>query len=168
MKGHGGDIFDVCEKLSLSEDEILDFSSNINPLGHPPQVQDILCKSFGAIARYPDVECRKLRRHLADNLGVAPERILVGNGSTELIYLIARRFAPRRATAFPPCYLDYWRASELAGAEVAGYIATDEENFIHTDATLEIGCRSADVVWIGNPSNPTGVLIDREKIRALA
>ncbi len=168
MKGHGGDIFEVCEKLNIPEDQLLDFSSNINPLGPPPPTQEILARSSAAVGRYPDMECRKLRRHLAEHLGVQSERILVGNGSTELIYLLARRFAPRRATTFPPCYQDYWRASELAGAEVAGYVAADEENFIHSDAALQSGCQSADLVWIGNPGNPTGVVIDRERIRTLA
>lgn len=168
MKGHGGDIFDAGERLGIPAEELLDFSSNVNSLGPPAQAREILANSLQVVTRYPDIESRKLRRHLSDNLGVPPDRILAGNGSTELIYLLARRFAPRRATTFPPCYLDYWRASELAGAEVTGYVSTDEENFALAESALEMGSETADLVWLCNPNNPSGTLIDRDRIGAAA
>jgi len=179
VTGHGGDILSASQRSGLRPDDIVDFSSNINPLGPPEAVRRLFRSSAGEadpacgepaalVSRYPDSECRCLRAHLAGVHRLEPEQILVGNGSTELIYLLMRALAPARVAAFPPCYADYWRASEQAGAEVSGYVGRPESGFRPADEALRTAAEAAEVVWVGHPNNPCGWILEREQILRLA
>jgi threonine-phosphate decarboxylase len=69
------------DALGLTLEQVIDFSVNINPLGPPPGV--VAAMSRVDIATYPDPESRELREAISRLTGVAPEQIVVGNGSTE-------------------------------------------------------------------------------------
>src|SRR5215468_443944 len=92
---------------------VLDFSINVNPLGPPLGcVLEIVGDELG-IARYPDSACAALSRRLASLHDVSPEQIVVGNGSTQLIYAVARCFAPGPVAIVEPTFTEYLRASLL-------------------------------------------------------
>src|SRR4051794_17133515 len=93
----------------------LDFSANINPLGPPASVLHALQRQLNGIAHYPDPACRDLTDRLAAHHGVDPVQIVVGNGSNELIYAIARAFRPRRVAIAEPTFTEYLRASLAVG-----------------------------------------------------
>src|SRR5271166_3810494 len=75
---------------------LLDFSASINPLGPPESVLRALRDELPNIAHYPDPECHELTERLAAVHGVEASQVVVGNGSNELIYAIARAFRPKR------------------------------------------------------------------------
>jgi threonine-phosphate decarboxylase len=130
---------------------LLDFSASINPLGPPASVLRALRQELPSIAHYPDPECRELTNRLAALHGVAPEQIVVGNGSNELIYAIARAFRPKRVAIAEPTYTEYLRASLSVGAAVDHWLAEGRQfKFKPFDA------KGADLVWLANPNNPTG------------
>jgi threonine-phosphate decarboxylase len=129
---------------------LLDFSASINPLGPPESVLRVLRDHLPDIAHYPDPECRELTELLARMHGVPAECVLVGNGSNELIYAIARALRPKRVAIAEPTYTEYLRASLLVGAEVDHWLA-EGENF--TVEPFEPG--AVDLVWLCNPNNPT-------------
>ncbi|HLJ93007.1 MAG TPA: threonine-phosphate decarboxylase CobD [Gemmataceae bacterium] len=131
----------------------LDFSSNINPLGPPRRVLDALCRALPEVARYPDADCTALTHCLAAQHGVAPEQIVVGNGSTELIYATARACRPQRVAIAEPTFTEYLRASRLVGAAVDHWLAQGSQIDLEP---FEPG--NADLVWLCNPNNPTGRL----------
>jgi L-threonine-O-3-phosphate decarboxylase len=164
LKGHGGDILDVSERTGIPAGDILDFSYNVNPLGPPAGVKAAAIAALDSLTRYPDDDCRALRTRLAEVHGLPADRLLVGNGSTELIYLLPRALGARRVALFSPSYMDYWRASQLAGAEVTGYACSDENGFRPAPELLDQACLTADMVWLGNPNNPNGGLLDRDMI----
>lgn len=85
---HGGLNYTELKSLGLAPGDILDFSANINPLGTAPGV----LKALHGVdpAAYPDPGCLELREALGAHLELAPDRILAGNGSTELIHMLAR------------------------------------------------------------------------------
>jgi len=133
--------------------KLLDFSASINPLGPPGSVLQAIRASLPGIAHYPDPDCRELTEKLAALHGVEPSQIVVGNGSNELIYAIARAFQPRRVAIAEPTYTEYLRASLLVGARVDHWLAEGE------DFDLEpFDPQGADLVWFCNPNNPTGGL----------
>ena len=113
---HGGLNARELESLGLCPEEVLDFSASINPLGAGPGVKAAL-RSLPPDA-YPDRTCLKLRRELGSHLGIEPQALLVGNGSTELIHLIARAFLSPGDTAviFTPTFGEYAAACRLGGA----------------------------------------------------
>ena len=85
---HGGLNPSELRALGLRPADVLDFSASINPLGVSPLVSEALQRVD--LSSYPDPDCRELREALSDHLGLEPDRILAGNGATELIHLIAR------------------------------------------------------------------------------
>lgn len=130
---------------------LLDFSASINPLGPPASVLRVLRNELPSIAHYPDPECRELTERLATLHGVEPSQIVVGNGSNELIYAIARAFQPKRVAIAEPTYTEYLRASLAVGAKVDHWLAEgDDLGFSTFDP------EAADLVWLCNPNNPTG------------
>ena len=83
---HGGNIYDMAQQHKLRADAIIDFSSNINPLGPSPRVLRALRSHLRWISRYPEIHAQGLVRDLARVHGLPEEAIVVGNGSTALIY----------------------------------------------------------------------------------
>ena len=80
---HGGLNYHELHNLGLTPGDILDFSTNCNPYGPPPGI-DKAC-SISMIGAYPDTEATELKQALASKLGVSPDYILIGSGSTELL-----------------------------------------------------------------------------------
>ncbi|WP_058302694.1 pyridoxal phosphate-dependent aminotransferase [Gorillibacterium timonense] len=114
--GHGGD-WQTARQL-YGRDEFVDFSSNMNPLGPPPAVRDILQGGMDWIVRYPDPAVRELRSKLARLHGIPEESILVGNGAAELIDLAVRLIRPWQAILAKPCFGEYEEAVVKVGGDV--------------------------------------------------
>lgn len=160
-----GDIYGAAESLGVTPDEILDFSSNVNPLPIPEAVRAALAESADLLGRYPDVSARRLRELAATRFGVYADEVSVGNGETEFLYAILRAFKPRRVAILAPCSQLYWRAAEQAGAECEGILSAETHEFIPQTDQVETRIAGADMVFIGNPNDPTGVALPAETIR---
>ena len=87
---HGALDFAELDHLGLAPEAVLDFSVNGNPYGPSPCVRAALAQV--PYERYPDREALALRRVLSTHLEVTIDEILVGNGSTELVWLVALAF----------------------------------------------------------------------------
>jgi threonine-phosphate decarboxylase len=129
----------------------------VNPLGPPVSVLEALHRELPAIARYPDPESRVLTRCLAEFHGVDPAQVIVANGSNELIYAIARAFAGRRAAIVEPTFTEYLRATLTAHGTVDHWLP-EEPSFQPQPFDPE----GPQLVWLGNPNNPTGRRWSRE------
>jgi threonine-phosphate decarboxylase len=142
----------------------LDFSVNTNPLGIPDSVIEALKKHVHDFALYPDPYCRALRSALASYEGTQEENILCGAGASDLIYRICLSYRPRRVLLCAPTFSDYAMASQCAGAAVVSYSLSEQNNFRLTKGFLEKITRDSpheiDMVFLCNPNNPTGSLID--------
>jgi threonine-phosphate decarboxylase len=134
----------------------LDFSASINPLGPPDSVLRALHRELPAVAHYPDPDCAELAARLAALHGVSAEQVVVGNGANDLIHALPRAARPRRAAIAEPTYTEYLRASLLVGAEVEHWLAEGD-----TFNPEPFDPEGADLVWLGNPNNPTGQLWPR-------
>ena len=166
---HGG--FDTAELRAenLTRDEVLDFSSNINPLGPSPRVRRAAAEAD--LSAYPDRECLVLREALAAHLGVEIDQLLIGNGSTELIHLLAHAHLPPWATClvFAPTFGEYEAAVDAIGARMEFVAADAADGFMWcVDAAVEtIEATRPAMVFLCNPNNPTGVYLDRESVARL-
>ena len=168
LHAHGGDVFRAAEEAGLSPNEIVDFSANVNSRPLPEAVAQAIRESASLLERYPDPSSRALRESAAKAFGAAPECVLAGSGSTEFLYAVPRRLRPRRAVILAPCYHDYWRAVERAGGEAEGVLASEGDEFLPDMEQLEPRLSGVEMVFLGNPNNPTGVAIAANRIRALA
>ncbi len=167
---HGGLNVRELESLGLCPEEVLDFSASINPLGAAPGVKEAL-RSLPPDA-YPDRSCLKLRRALGSHLDIQPDFILVGNGSTELIHLIARAFLGPGDTAviFAPTFGEYAAACSLGGVSPVFVPSNQEAGFRWnlTDALNLISGLRPSLVFVCNPNNPTGRYLGEEEVRQIA
>ena len=95
---------------------VLDFSASLNPMGPPPQALDAYHDAAAFIARYPSPDAGDLARRLARRHRVAPDNVVVGNGSTQLIHLLARTLRPRCPFVAIPTFSEIANAMIVAGA----------------------------------------------------
>ncbi len=168
QSNHGGNIKEVCSQYGLEPGSLLDFSANINPLGYPLGLPKVVREGLHSILHYPDINCTDLRRAIAQKTRHKEEEILVGNGSTEFIYLIPRAFRPSRGLVFEPTYSDYARALRLAGAGVEEIITTEKDSFRPDFRNPALTEGQFQTVFLCNPNNPTGNLVEKEEILTLA
>lgn len=167
---HGGLREAEARTLGLDPGEVLDFSASVNPLGASPRVREALaCLDPSA---YPDPDCAALRDALARLHGVPAGRILVGNGSTELVHLVPRALAQPgdRAVVFAPTFGEYEAACRIAGLKAVEVRAGRERDFwwdMEEACHVLSGKESPALVFLCNPNNPTGVYLDRPAVRRL-
>jgi threonine-phosphate decarboxylase len=161
---HGGDLQRLAAERRLDPRDLIDFSSSINPLGPPPVVQQVLANALELVKVYPDSNSRALRHKLAQAWSVPEASVLVGNGTTELIFLIARAMKSHTVAIFGPTFSEYERAAKMAGAHVEHLLSTAETNFSWnlTDHAKRVLAQSP-LCFLCNPNNPTGAVISREQ-----
>jgi len=162
---HGGDVYHLARTLGVDIADLLDFSANINPLGFPPGLTMAVQEAMREIVHYPDRRSLKLRAALADYHRLTPGEILVGNGSTELIYLVARALRPRRGLIVTPAFSEYEHALNLARVPADFYPTDESHNFTLRDVPEP---QAGDLVFLAHPASPSGVLLDPELFLRLA
>ncbi|HZU05762.1 MAG TPA: histidinol-phosphate transaminase [Chloroflexota bacterium] len=152
-----------------AERPVLDFSTNTNPLGPSPRV--LAAVRAATVDRYPEPASATLRDALAARLGLAPERIVVGNGSVELLWLLALAYLERgdRVVVCGPTFAEYARAARLMGAQVTVVSAAAEAGFRPDLDALRrtVTALAPRVTFLCNPNNPTGVYLDRSAVEAV-
>ncbi len=183
---HGGVRPAELRALGLRPEEVLDFSASISPIGPPAGVREALQQVD--LAAYPDPQCLVLREAIcrrffesapgrAQAEDISIENILVGNGSTEIIHLLARAYlSPPRpdtenlAFLFAPTYGEYSSAARLAGAVTRSVQSTGHPPFRWDleQAVREIHRLRPSLVFLCNPNNPTGVFLDRQDVSNIA
>jgi len=166
---HGSITPSELREMGVSIDDVIDFSSNINPLGVSPRVKAAM--NTADASRYPDPDCLELREALARRINVGIENIIVGNGSTELIHLIVRAFAADRPIIIAaPTYGEYEFACRLAGRDPVFIRSSEETQFNHDIAALSrrIEEIKPSLVFLCNPNNPTGAYLKRSDVASIA
>ncbi len=166
---HGGPDWAELKAMGLTPEGVLDFSVSSNPFAPPPGVKKIL--NSVAINRYPDSEATELRQCLSEKLGVAPNNILAGSGTVELIRLTALTYFGQGDSVLilEPTFGEYEIACQIVGAEVLKHRGIAENNFaprIEETASL-IRQHRPRGVFICNPNNPTGNYLSRQEIETI-
>lgn len=144
--------------------EIIDFSVNINPLGPSRYIKKEMAKSLENVYRYPEIDGRTGIAALSRHMGIEEEKIILGNGAIELIYLFVRTLTPKKALIIGPTFNEYRRALEMNNVEVLE-ISRIEDGVFHIDKKSIIGTiekEEPDVLILCNPNNPTGDYISTD------
>lgn len=155
---HGG----VYSSGLAYDPKILDFSSNVNPLGFPPAVRKSLGGTIALFSTYPDSQSTALRKRLGGYTGIPSGQITVGNGATEIIYNFCKAFMHGKRALIPvPTFGEYESAAKLEGAKVSYFETMDLNRDI--DAFLK-AIPGKHCVFVCNPNNPTGVLASKKNM----
>jgi threonine-phosphate decarboxylase len=161
---HGGNIYYYSRKYGIPEERFLDFSASINPLGPPKAAMDALKLSLPSLINYPDPECGLLTKTLSERFEIDPASLLIGNGSTELIYLLPRALKPAKTLVLAPTFYDYERAARVSGSAVGYFPVREKDGFLPDMDKLHKALGGVDMFYLCNPNNPTGALLDRERV----
>jgi histidinol-phosphate aminotransferase len=141
-------------------------ASNENPLGASPRVAQAIAAALPELARYPDGGGFDLRQALASKHGVAAECITLGNGSNDVLDMVARVFLqPGAESLFSQyAFAVYPISSQAVGATLVVAPARDYGHDL--EAMRERVGANTKVVWIANPNNPTGTWLGRDELHA--
>jgi len=165
MHIHGGNIYWASQRYGIRAEDILDYSANINPLGLPEGLKDLLMSGLDNLANYPDPEYTELRKDISGYLKVDEERIIPGNGATEIIYLLFDVLKLKRVLIPAPSFNEYVQAAQAAGVVTDFFELKEENNFkLIIDDLMDKISSGYDALMICNPNNPTSTLLSREEL----
>jgi len=160
----GKPITQLARDLGLPVDRIVKLASNENPLGMSPKAQAAVGVAIAGLSRYPDDFA--LKQALAERSGLGMERIVLGNGSNDVLDLVARVFlAPGRSAIFAQyAFAVYPLATISTGGEPIAVAASDYGHDL--EAMLAAIRPNTRLIWIANPNNPTGTFLPYAQLKA--
>ena len=159
----GKPITELAREMGIPVESIVKLASNENPLGMSPKAKAAVEKAITGVERYPDQF--DLIAKLAARCGVAQNQVVLGNGSNDVLDLIARVFlAPGRSAVFAQhAFAVYPLATLSTGAEL---ICVPAKDYGHDLAAMRAAIRpDTRIVWIANPNNPTGNFLSYAAVR---
>ncbi|WP_454913521.1 histidinol-phosphate transaminase [Stutzerimonas chloritidismutans] len=156
----GKPVEELARELSLDPAGIVKLASNENPLGPSPKVLDAIRAELSELTRYPDGNGFALKQRLAERYSVGINQVTLGNGSNDILELVARAYlAPGLNAVFSEhAFAVYPIATQAVGAEGR---AVPARNWGHDlDAMAAAIDENTRVVFVANPNNPTGTWFD--------
>ncbi len=162
----GRPIEEVAREYHLAADSIIKLASNENPFGPSPLAIAALQKSLGGLSLYPDGNAYYLKNKLAAKLGIDTSRLVLGNGSNEIIEFLGHALLRPGADVVVSqyCFAIYPIITKLFGANL---ITVPAKNYGHDlPAMLRAITPETQLVFVANPNNPTGTLAAREEVIA--
>jgi histidinol-phosphate aminotransferase len=155
----GKPIAETARELGIPESSILKLASNENPLGPSPAALAALRGALGDLALYPDGSGHDLKLAIAGKLGVAPDNIVLGNGSNDVLELAARAFltAADSAVYSRHAFLVYPLVVQAIGAR---HVEVPARDYGHDLDAMAAAIRpDTKLVFVANPNNPTGTFL---------
>ena len=158
---HGG-IFSITNP----DKKIIDFSSNVNPLGCHPEVKKYLKKQLNQIDVYPDSESTRLRSNLKWFTGLSTSQILVGNGATEIIYNFCSAFVNKKSKVLIPCptFSEYEKAVKFFGGKTIRFKSLNLNKDLSKFLTQ---IPTNGIIFFCNPNNPTGEVLSKKSMQQI-
>ena len=162
---HGGDIKSVIRENNLNE--IMDFSANINPYGLSSNIKNAILADLDNIIHYPQPNAEDLRKKIGEIYNIASDKIIVGNGAVEIIYTLCHILKPKNALIISQGFSEYERAARSAGADIHYAMLDEKLDFNSPMRDIIVNIKGNDLLFIGNPNNPTGTLYMLEDMELL-
>ena len=162
----GKPIDEVKRELGLTE--VYKLASNENPLGPPESAVEAMKLAAGKVSLYPDADAYELRTALSKFHGVQPNQIIFGDGSNELPKLLSLVFLePGDEIIMPqPSFGEYVRCAKVCGG-VAKAIPLTGDYVVDLPAMVAAISSKTKIVYICNPNNPTGTVVDKRLLKQL-
>lgn len=156
---HGGAIFATALRMGVPASALTDFSASINPLGLPALARDAINRALDSLVHYPDAGHQEFKEALARYHGLPASRLVVANGSTELIYQLPTALSGTRALIAAPCFSEYELALTRQKWDVHHFLLKPLDGFSLDLARLEAQLAEGyDAFYLCNPGNPSGTL----------
>lgn len=162
----GKPISELAREMGLDEAEIVKLASNENPLGISPKAQMAIDDAIADIARYPDGNSFALRDAVSKKFGVQANQIVFGNGSNDILELTARAFLTvgDEAIYSQHAFAVYPLVTQAVGAK--GVVIPAKEFGHDLEGFAKAITPKTKLIFIANPNNPTGTLINKDALKA--
>ncbi len=167
LKGHGGNIYALAQKLGCPVKKIIDMSSNLNPLGPPAGLIDYLAKQIDVITCLPEVDSSRIISLFAQKYKIDPSTVLAAGGTTQLIYALPGILKAKNVLILGPTYADYEDACIISKTPYSYFMSKAKNDFEPDINELEKLLPDFDTIFICNPNNPTGKLILADRLKKL-
>jgi threonine-phosphate decarboxylase len=166
---HGGRVYEAARKWNVVPENVIDFSSNINPLGPPPRVLAEIKRSSAAssLRSYPDT--LSFLMALAEKHRLMPDEIVVGSGIASLLFTVIRALLPKRVLMLEPAFAEYARACAAVKATITTSPLSEDNCFAPDfDQLMQaLNEQQFDLVILNSPHNPSGRLYARKDLLML-
>lgn len=163
--GHGANVVQISSQYNINPDDILDFSSNINPK-IINGLEKYILEGLKECRSYPDINYTDLRNNISKYIKVNPDFIIPGNGATEIIYLLMKCINKRLAI-FNPTFSEYKRGASLNDLEIVNLNLDKENQFSIDIEDVKNHLEKFDSLFICNPNNPNGKVQDLTELLKL-
>lgn len=147
--------------------DIIDFSTNVNPLGPSRKVLSTIKKNLNLISAYPEPDSKEFKEAVSDYLQINEECVVAGNGANEIIHLFADAFVKKgdKVVIPIPTFFEYEFACDKNSATIS-YV--DLDNLVlNPDSILGAMNKETKAVFVCNPNNPTGLLANLDHIQKI-
>ncbi|PVX23740.1 MAG: hypothetical protein CW716_11485 [Candidatus Bathyarchaeum sp.] len=164
---HGGNVWKFSETYGIPLNEILDFSISTNPFGAPETALEKIQGHLDVVQHYPDPDPEWLFQALSKSANVEAKNVILGNGSTELIYLFNEVFLEDEYEAVipVPSFSEYKAAIERFGGNMTFLRCDAAKGFQLNVKELENTIsKKTRIIFLCNPNSPTGVLYDKSDL----
>ncbi len=163
---HGSDVEVVEKKYGINKEEIINFSSNVNPMGMPKSVRAELIENIDILEHYPDRENSLLKSSLSKYTSVDENLIAIGNGASEVTKSFINAIAPKKSLILAPTYSEYESELLAFGSKVEYFVLNEEKDFRIDLDELSVQLKNGyDLFIICNPNNPTSTFIDSNTLK---
>ncbi|MCP3899842.1 MAG: aminotransferase class I/II-fold pyridoxal phosphate-dependent enzyme, partial [Desulfobacteraceae bacterium] len=162
--GHGGNIKMLAKRLCCPSEEIIDMSSNLNPLGPPKGFETYIQENIKQIRSLPEVDAMGMVQAFSKTKNIDFERVAAGNGTTWFIYTLIQALTPEKVLICGPVYSDYKDACIMYNSQYTFFNSDEDSLFVHHLSEISEMADNFDIVFICNPNNPTGDLIAKENL----
>ncbi|MGB5823936.1 MAG: histidinol-phosphate transaminase [Proteocatella sp.] len=169
-KKHGANLFELSKKYNFNIDEILDFSSNINPFGANSKAVEYVRNHMDIVSIYPDPEYINLKNSISLYCNCKREDIMLGNGATSLISNYIKYISPEKSLLIQPAYSEYENELNDVGSQIERFFLDKNNDFkIDKQEIVNfINGNDIDLLIICNPNNPTGTILSKNEIEYIS
>lgn len=163
---HGGTIIATAKQRGIQVCDLIDMSSNLTPLGAVPGLEAVYYQAFTEVGCLPDASSETLRQVFAATFRCRLDEVIAGNGTTEFIYDLSVKVASSRIVIVNPTYSDYRLGCEYGGKKWQSFTLQPPCFQLSLD---ELGreLSGGELVFICNPNNPTGTMVNVAALHGL-
>ncbi len=164
---HGGNLFKLAQEAQCNPQDILDFSVNVRPEGAPSFLKQALLHAMDTSHAYPSPHAEEACIAASRRYFHAPQSFVFGNGSNELIHIIARFFVAHgktKAYIVEPAFSEYALACKNAGLEIISLWGDVHPQNNDDFSALLRNVDQDSLIFLANPANPSGIFYSRENI----
>lgn len=163
---HGANLYDLSNKYGFSKEDLMDFSSNINPFGTSILAKEYIINNIDIVSRYPDPSYTTLKKSISNYCNCLESNIVLGSGATELISSFIKAINPKKALLLSPAYSEYENELSKINCDITKYFSRFENDFKISVSDLISNIKENDyeLIIICNPNNPTGFTFTSKEI----